>query len=52
MHVKNGNIELGTYAGTDNQIFDITYVGNGYYKIISKATHKRLMCLAAFRCWH
>lgn len=40
LHVKNGNIELGTYAGTDNQIFDITYVGNGYYKIISKATHK------------
>lgn len=38
--VKNGNVELGTYAGTGDQIFDISYVGNGYYKIISEATSK------------
>ena len=38
--VKNGNVELGTYAGTGDQIFNISYVGNGYYKIISEATSK------------
>ena len=38
--VKNGNVELGTYAGTEEQIFNISYVGNGYYKIISAATSK------------
>lgn len=38
--VKNGNVELGIYDGTDGQTFNIFYVGNGYYKIISKATNK------------
>lgn len=38
--VKNGNVELGTYSGSGDQIFNISYVGNGYYKIISEATSK------------
>ena len=38
--VKNGNVELGIYSGGDDQVFEVTYVGNGYYKIISEATNK------------
>lgn len=38
--VKNGNVELGTYGGTEDQVFQISYVENGYYKIESEATNK------------
>lgn len=40
--IKNANAEVGTYAGTSDQVFEITYVENGYYKIISSASSKAL----------
>ena len=38
--VNNGNIELDTYNGAEEQVFQISYVGSGYYKIVSEATNK------------
>lgn len=40
--INKSNAEVGTYAGTSNQIFEITYVEDGYYKIISSASSKSL----------
>ena len=39
---NNGNIQLGSYAGNSKQKFKLTYVSDGYYKIIESATGKAL----------
>lgn len=39
---NNGNIQLGSYAGSSKQKFKLTYVSDGYYKIIESATGKAL----------
>lgn len=39
---SNGNIQLGTYAGNLKQKFKLTYVSDGYYKIIESETGKAL----------
>lgn len=37
MTLNDNNIELGLYSASDTQMFDISYVDNGYYKIISRS---------------
>ena len=41
--VKNGNVELGTYAGTEEQIFNISYVGMGIIRLFPQQLRKHLM---------
>ena len=35
MTLNSNNIEVGLYSASDTQMFDISYVDNGYYKITS-----------------
>ena len=37
MTLNGNNIELGLYSASDTQMFDISYVDNGYYKITSRS---------------
>lgn len=39
---NNGNIQLGMYTGGKGQLFDISYVDHGYYRITSVTTSKVL----------
>lgn len=40
--INGQNATLGTYVGAKNQMFDIKYMGAGYYQILSVQSGKSL----------
>lgn len=40
--INGQNAVLGTYVGTENQMFDVKYMGDGYYQILSASSGKSL----------
>mgnify|MGYP005759527933 CR=1 FL=1 len=42
LSISNSNAQVGIYAALESQMFDISYVGEGYYKILCADTKKSL----------